>query len=106
MDARSLGFALGQTPFEDNVIIDLGGGGLSCGTGDHFVSSPPEMISDLVDMEAYALAKICQQKALEFHCFKFISDNADDDAASDWVQQLAIGARLFANKILEKQQKN
>ncbi|MDC1382601.1 5'-methylthioadenosine nucleosidase [Candidatus Puniceispirillum sp.] len=102
MDARSLGFALGQTPFEDNVIIDLGGGGLSCGTGDHFVSAPPEMISDLVDMEAYALAKICQQKALEFQCFKFISDNADDDAAIDWDQQLAIGARLFTKKILEK----
>ena len=102
MDVRSLGFVLGQTPFEDNVIIDFDGGGLSCGTGDQFVSAPPEMISDLVDMEAYALAKICQQKALEFHCFKFISDNADDDAASDWVQQLAIGARLFASTILQK----
>ena len=102
MDVRALGFALGQTPFEDDVIIDLDVDGLSCGTGDNFVSAPPEMNSDLVDMEAYALAKICQQKGVEFHCFKFISDNANSDAANDWIQKLALGARLFSNKILKK----
>ena len=36
---RALGFSLGQTPFEDDVIIDLDGDGLSCGTGDNFVSA-------------------------------------------------------------------
>ncbi len=102
MDVRALGFALGQTPFEDDVIINLDGDGLCCGTGDHFVSSPPEMTSDLVDMEAYALAKVCQQKAVDFHCFKFISDNADDDAGTDWSQQLSIGAKMFSNKILKE----
>lgn len=100
MDVRALGFALGQTPFEDDLIIDMEGDGLSCGTGDHFVSAPPEMRSDIVDMEAYALAKICKLKDVEFHCFKFISDKADNDAAIDWAQELAIGARLFSDKIL------
>ena len=100
MDVRALGFALGQTPFEDDVVIDLDGDGLSCGTGDNFVSKPPEMISDLVDMEAYALAKICQQKAVEFYCFKFVSDNANGDAANDWTQQLELGARLFSEEVL------
>ena len=52
-------------------------------------------------MEAYALAKICQQKAIDFYCFKFISDNADGDAAHDWSQQLAIGAKLFSAEILQ-----
>ena len=102
MDARALGFSLGQTPFEDDVIIDLDGDGLSCGTGDNFVNAPPEMSSDLVDMEAYALAKICKQKAVEFHCFKFISDNANGNAANDWIQQLELGARLFCEKVLEE----
>ena len=102
MDARALGFSLGQTPFEDDVIIDFDGEGLSCGTGDNFVSAPPEMSSDLVDMEAYALAKICQQKAVEFHCFKFVSDNANCDAANDWTQQLELGARLFSDRVLTK----
>ena len=35
MDVRALGFSL-------DVIIDLDGDGLSCGTGDNFVSAPPE----------------------------------------------------------------
>ena len=102
MDVRALGFALGQTPFEDDGEILAGTGGLSCGTGDQFVSAPPELTSDLVDMEAYALAKICQQKAIDFHCFKFISDNADGDSAHDWSQQLAIGAKLFSAEILQQ----
>ena len=100
MDVRALGFSLGQTPFEDDVIIDLDGGGLSCGTGDTFVSAPPEMSCDLVDMEAYALAKICLQKNVEFHCFKFVSDNANGDAANDWTQQFERGARLFSKQVL------
>ena len=58
------------------------------------------MTSDLVDMEAYALAKICKQKAIDFYCFEFISNNADGDAARDWSQQLAIGAKLFSAEIL------
>ena len=102
MDVRALGFALGQTPFEDDGEVLAGTGGLSCGTGDQFVSAPPELTSDLVDMEAYALAKICQQKAIDFHCFKFISDNADGDSAHDWSQQLAIGAKLFSAEILQQ----
>ena len=100
MDVRALGFALGQTPFEDDGEILAGTGGLSCGTGDQFVSAPPELTSDLVDIEAYAVAKMCQQKAIDFYCFKFISDNADGDAAHDWSQQLAIGAKLFSAEIL------
>jgi len=100
MDVRALGFALGQTPFEDGTCIDLGRDGLSCGTGDQFVSAPPELDTDLVDMEAFALAKICRQQARDFHCFKYISDKADDAAATDWSQSLAIGARLFCDQIL------
>ena len=100
MDARALGFTLGQTPFEDGICIDLGRAGLSCGTGDQFVSAPPELVTDLVDMEAFALAKICRQQARDFHCFKYISDNANDEAAHDWSQSLAIGAQLFCDQIL------
>ena len=102
MDVRALGFALGQTPFEEDIEITTDGEGLSCSTGDQFVSAPPEIVTDLVDMEAYALAKICRQKAIDFHCFKFISDKADGSAAMDWGQQVAIGARLFSAEILKK----
>ena len=32
----------------------------SCGSGDSFVNKQIEMDVDLVDMEAYALAKVCK----------------------------------------------
>jgi adenosylhomocysteine nucleosidase len=65
-----------------------------------FVSAPPELATSLVDMEALALAKICRQQARDFHCFKYISDNADDAAAADWHQSSAIGERLFCDQVL------
>ena len=102
MDVRALGFSLGQTPFEDDIIINLEGDGLSRGTGDNFVCLPTEMSSDLVGMEAYEFAKICQQKAVEFHCFKFILDYASDDAAHDWEEQSLLGAKLFHFEVLGK----
>ena len=100
MDARALGFELGQTPFEDNIEIDLGREGLTCGTGDNFVSGMPELQTDLVDMESYVIAKICRQFRIDFYCYKFISDNADDGAAADWNRQLTNGSLLFVKNFL------
>jgi hypothetical protein len=48
------------------------------------------------------LPRYAKQKAIDFHCFKFISDNADGDAAHDWSQQLTIGAKLFSAEILQQ----
>ena len=95
MDVRALGFALGQTPFEDYAEILAGTGGLSCGTGDQFVSAPPELTSDVVDMEAYAIAKVCKKKGIKFRCFKYISDNADSNSSTDWKENLKKGSNLF-----------
>ncbi len=100
MDARALGFELGQTPYEDDIEIDLGRDGLACGTGDSFVSGMPAMQTDLVDMESYVIAKICRQRGIDFYCYKFISDNADEGAAVDWDKQLNNGAMLFVKNFL------
>ena len=100
MDARALDFQLGQTPFEQGIALDLGRAGLSCGTGDQFVTNPPNLKTDLVDMEAYALAKVCKHKKLDFYCYKFVSDNADGKAKIDWNERMAEGAKLFCNQLL------
>ena len=100
MDARALDFKLGQTPFEQGIDLDLGRTGLSCGTGDQFVTTPPNLKTDLVDMEAYALAKVCKHKNLDFYCYKFVSDNADGKAKIDWNERMAEGAKLFCNQLL------
>ena len=48
-----------------------------------------DMKVDVVDMEAYAIAKVCKLENIEFKCFKYISDNADDNANIDWNENLS-----------------
>jgi len=97
MDAVGLGFVLGETPFDEISTIDNKRKGLSCGTDDSFVNTKPKLLTDLVDMEAYALAKVCKLSQIEFICYKYISDNADDDANNAWNENLTNGALAFSN---------
>ena len=93
MDVRPLGFRLGQTPFEEGIRI--GRKGLVVGSGDSFAVGKPEIECDIVDMEAYAIARVCKKYDVEFRCFKYISDNADENAASDWNENIRKGNQLF-----------
>ena len=99
MDVRSLGFKVGETPFDDINDIHLDRPGLSCGTGDNFVSSTQNIDTDLFDMEAYAIAKFCLLNEIEFYCYKFVSDNANDEAAEDWKNNISEGAKDFIELI-------
>ncbi|WP_435114481.1 5'-methylthioadenosine nucleosidase [Candidatus Pelagibacter bacterium nBUS_36] len=100
MDVRGLlDLKLGQTPFDNINEIILSEEGFSCGSGDSFVKKQIEMNVDLVDMEAYALAKVCKLEDINFRCFKFISDNADTNASSDWIENCKKGAELFQIKM-------
>ena len=99
MDATALGFKIGVTPFEKRSVIDFGRTGLSCSSGDNFVSSPPELKTDLVDMEAYAIAKVCVLKNVQFMCFKYVSDNADGNASKNWKANANLGANAFKDMI-------
>ena len=99
MDATPLGFKIGQTPYDEIEEINFGSTGYSCGTGDSFVTQTPKLKTDLVDMEAYAIAKICYLNDIKFRCFKYISDNADGDANTDWVKNISIGKKLFIKKM-------
>ena len=102
MDVRGLmDLKLGETPFDNINEIIYAENGYSCGSGDNFVQSKIEMDVDLVDMEAYALAKVCKLEGIEFKCFKYISDQADGQAASDWIENCKKGAKLFQIKIKE-----
>ena len=93
MDARALKCELGQTPFEDGIMI--GNKGIVCGTGDKFATSKPEIACDIVDMEAYAIAKTCLKEEVAFRSFKYISDSADENSANDWEENVHKGNKLF-----------
>ncbi len=99
MDARALGCKLGQTPFEDGII--LGERGLVCGTGDKFATTTPEIECDIVDMESYAIAKTCIKEGIKFRIFKYISDDADENSASDWEENIHKGNELFQKLLNE-----
>ena len=80
---------------------------LCCSTQDHFVTDPSELndvpfghMVNLVDMESYALAYVCEQFGVEFHCYKYISDDADDTAASEWIENVSSGEEQFIELLL------
>lgn len=101
MQCFKLGCLPGQTPYEPGgVVLDLGGTGLTCSTGDDFVTDPNlEIPADLVDMESYAMAKICHQLGVEFVCYKFVSDHANDNAYQDWAEMIAAGEQHYINQL-------
>ena len=99
MDVRGLDFEFGETPFDKIKEIITSKNGFSCGTGDNFVNKKIDMKVDVVDMEAYAIAKVCKLEKIEFKCFKYISDNADKNANNDWKKNLISGAQAFSKFI-------
>lgn len=90
MDVRGLGFELGVTPFDEApsclrfepVFTRLPAA--LCGSGDSFATGAVGMDCEVIDMEAYALAKVCWRHEVPFACAKYVSDGADHAAADDW----------------------
>lgn len=102
MMVTALGFAPGQTPYEPEIALLHGEGGLTCSSGDSFVMGEElPLPADLVDMEAYALAKACLTTDTEFYCFKFISDRADGTSNEDWRENISRGEPLYRQILQE-----
>ncbi len=110
MDVTGLGFMKGETPFESEppLIIESTsefnpiGRKASCGSGDSFVEDRTNYYGEVVDMEAYALAKVCYHYDIPFISFKYITDGADEQSHEDWEKNLANGIVEFKERILEK----
>lgn len=101
MDVRGLGFDLGVTPYDsppprlsfDPVFAHLPVA--TCGTGDSFATGEGAAVSGVVDMEAYALAKVCWLMGARFGCAKYVSDGADHAAGTDWQSNVHRAATQF-----------
>lgn len=105
MDVRGLGFPLGVTPFDsappalrfEPLFSDLPTA--ICGSGDSFASGDSEAAAAVacgaLDMEAYALAKVCWLEGAAFACVKYVSDGADTRAAADWQNNVHRAASEF-----------
>ena len=108
MDVTGLGFQRGETPFEEYPPIVLNdergfnpiGKKATCGSGDSFVEDRTNYYGEVVDMEAYALAKVCNHYEIPFISFKYISDGADGDANNDWDENVGKGILEFKKTVL------
>ena len=103
MDATTMGLKIGETPFDkEPSMIDFShiknpiGKNLTCYTGDSFVTDIQYM--DVVDMEAYALAKTCRNFGIDFVSYKYISD---DGNADDWEKNCGKGTKEFKKLLNE-----
>ncbi len=67
----------------------------TCGSADHFVSGHDIGECDIVEMEAYALAKVCRREGVGFLAVKFVTDGGDAGAHADWRANLPRAARAF-----------
>ena len=101
MDVSGLGFAPGVTPFDDAppmiefppVLTRLPQ--RVCSTADSFATHEHAVSGDVVDMEAFALARVCLMERARFACVKFVTDGADSDSAAHWEAALDAAARAF-----------
>ena len=110
MDVTGLGFMRGETPFEKDIPFVIPskcnfnpiGRNATCGSGDNFVEDRTQYYGEVVDMEAYALAKVCYMRDVPFISFKYITDGADEQAHEDWENNLANGIVEFKQRILKE----
>lgn len=102
MDVSGLGFARGVTPFDPApAVLEFPPlfaqlPQLACSTADSFATHLHEVDGDVVDMEAFALARVCVDEHLPFACAKYVTDGADSDSASHWEAALESAAKSFA----------
>jgi len=98
MQCSPMGVQEGMTPFEQYITICFQYDALTCSTGDNFVTDPNLTLkADVVDMEAYAIAKaiITADRDIKFHCYKYVSDNANESSSDDWRANVANGQPYY-----------
>ena len=101
MDVSGMGLPPGVTPFDatppiiefPSVFTHLPQ--VLCSTADSFATHRHEIAGDVVDMEAFALARVCLAENARFACVKYVTDGADSDSATHWEAALDNAARAF-----------
>ncbi|HUQ09155.1 MAG TPA: 5'-nucleosidase [Steroidobacteraceae bacterium] len=101
MDVSGLGFAPGVTPFDDAPAVIEFTPVLAhlpqrlCSTADSFATHLHSVGGDVVDMEAFALARVCLTERARFTSIKYVTDGADVDSAANWEAALDAAAIAF-----------
>jgi adenosylhomocysteine nucleosidase len=98
---RERGYMLGENILYYTSMHDTDAEtGLRCGSGNNFVTDPDAWTRqhcDIVDMELWSIAKVCDRFNIPWISKKWISDNADSGAAASWEENVARGEEEFIN---------
>jgi adenosylhomocysteine nucleosidase len=103
VDLRPLGLEPGHQLGDDLPEIECGGTGHVCGSGDVFVTNPSglRMPVDMVEMEAYGVARSAVEHGVDVEVWKYISDAADDRGAEDWTAGVSAGEAAYLQTLEE-----
>jgi len=93
VNLKPVGLKPGEHLNDPYSFINLGGEGKTCASGDLFVTEPNKLRidCDIVEMEAYSIAKACLLTGTQCDIWKYISDKADENANVTWKEQVAAG---------------
>jgi adenosylhomocysteine nucleosidase len=99
VNLMALGLLPGEHLNDHNRIITFEGDGYTCASGDLFVTEPHKLRipCDIVEMEAYSIAKACHNAGISCEIYKYISDKADENADVTWKEQVSAGEQLYYN---------
>jgi len=92
-----LGLKPGQHLNDESSVIEFEGSGKSCASGDMFVTdaSKLRLKTDIIEMEAYSVAKAGLITKTQVEIYKYITDMADTDAGKTWKEHVASGELLY-----------
>jgi len=93
----------GKTPFCNKPFEYLSSGEFTCGTGDSFVTAHDPWLDaqsvDVVDMELFAIAAAAYEHQISWQSYKYITDDANENSASDWQAKVHHGQDLFLDQL-------
>lgn len=69
-----------------------------CGTGDSFLLLR-DIKYDVVDMEAYAIARACRDNDVEFLCYKYVTDYVGKNSREEWNDNLKDSSKCLEKRL-------
>jgi len=103
VNIQPLGLEPGQHLNDPLSYIHLGGQGKVCASGDLFVTEPHRLRvpCDIVEMEAYSIARAAKTAGIDIEIWKYITDNADAESSKTWQERVAEGEQHYL-QVLEQ----
>ncbi len=74
----------------------------TCNTGDSFLTDTTSSQGDVFDMEAYAIAQVCQSYNIPFVAIKCVSDIIGQNSVKQWEDKLAEVRRSLQHFVEQK----